>query len=329
METYFGYVETLEDAIQLFEGCRTGVLPRITRRLLPNEQLLVRSGSVFVWDESETHIQRWTDGKRWSGSRVKGGFLTYAEMECKTSRRRRKSDEYEEIDGEARNYFQEKPRGLIKRTLNIKTATGTRFHLVSYHLLRSETSKLLRPTKDPWLRHVEPAEATYPEFPAFASQVSGTFKPSILLTQSMRPEVVNSVPGLKSVPSDMSCENRSLPAPPIVTPPTPCHSSPECSFGVTGSHLSLPVNWHISSDGTIKSDSTTSQSHRGISLSQLLHATDSLPAVGCEDRNTGRIRSRSLEEGRQGLLSTSAHQRRKSWAEDQRAITALDQKFIF
>lgn len=324
----------------------------ITRRLSPNEQLLVRPGSVFVWDESETDIKRWTDGKRWSGSRVKEGFLTYAEMEWKTSASGRNSDVYEEIGAGASKYFQAKPGGLVKKTLSIKTATGTRLHLISYYILRFDNSSLLRPTRDPRLRHLAPTEATYPEFPTIVSALSGTLRPPILSTQDMPPDVFKSGLGLQSAPSNRGYEYRPLLASPIVTPPTPSQSSHEYSLAVTGSysqrhsdsvapsiiqppllspspHRNLQGSWHVSSDGTIDSNSATSQSQNCIGIPQLLHATDCLAVLGCEDRNTGRTRSRSLEDGRSEPVSSFAPQRRKSWAEDQRAIAALDQKFRF
>ncbi len=85
METYYGHVRTPADAIILFEACRIGLLPRVQRRLSEKERQLIRSGSVFVWDEREAGMRRWTDGKSWSASRVSGSFLTYREMEGKRS----------------------------------------------------------------------------------------------------------------------------------------------------------------------------------------------------------------------------------------------------
>src|ERR1700750_3322741 len=83
METYNGHVRTPNDAIILFEACRLGLLPRLQRRLSEKERQSIRSGSVFVWDEREAGMRRWTDGKSWSASRVSGSFLTYPEMEGK------------------------------------------------------------------------------------------------------------------------------------------------------------------------------------------------------------------------------------------------------
>src|ERR1700761_5221880 len=83
METYNGLVRTPADAIILFEACRLGLLPRVQRRLSEKERQSIRSGSIFVWDEREAGMRRWTDGKSWSASRVSGSFLTYREMEGK------------------------------------------------------------------------------------------------------------------------------------------------------------------------------------------------------------------------------------------------------
>ncbi|KAF9907727.1 hypothetical protein EC991_010674 [Linnemannia zychae] len=41
---------------------------------------LIIPGSVFVFDEEESGIHRWTDGKIWSPSRICGNFLIYREL---------------------------------------------------------------------------------------------------------------------------------------------------------------------------------------------------------------------------------------------------------
>ncbi|ODV98246.1 hypothetical protein PACTADRAFT_27055, partial [Pachysolen tannophilus NRRL Y-2460] len=82
MESYHGLILTPRDAIVLLEAARVGLIPKITRRLSEFErQKVIRNGSVFIWDESESGMKRWTDGKSWSASRVSGSFLIYKEME--------------------------------------------------------------------------------------------------------------------------------------------------------------------------------------------------------------------------------------------------------
>lgn len=52
-ETFHGYVETTQDVLLIFEGCKRGILPRVGRRLQESERKMIRSGSIFVFDEQE------------------------------------------------------------------------------------------------------------------------------------------------------------------------------------------------------------------------------------------------------------------------------------
>lgn len=175
METYHGFVRTPADAIKLFEACRLGLLPRVQRRLSEKERQSIRSGSVFVWDEREAGMRRWTDGKSWSASRVSGSFLTYREMEGKrgsgfgNSRRSngrtpdsgRYSDE--DPDGEPEGY-RYKADGLMKQSFSITTSQGQHLHLISYYSRpQHNTPELPQPTSDASLRHIVPAKGMYPE----------------------------------------------------------------------------------------------------------------------------------------------------------------------
>lgn len=177
METYHGIVRTPADAIKLFEACRLGLLPRVQRRLSEKERQSIRSGSVFVWDEREAGMRRWTDGKSWSASRVSGSFLTYREMEGKrgggfgtTSRRSagktpdsgRGSDDASD-DGEPDGY-RYKADGLMKQSFSITTSQGQHLHLISY-FSRPHPSEpeLPQPSTDPSLRHIVPVKGMYPE----------------------------------------------------------------------------------------------------------------------------------------------------------------------
>ncbi|KAJ3097340.1 hypothetical protein HDU96_000418 [Phlyctochytrium bullatum] len=55
-----------------------GLLPRVKARLSAAERGAIRSGSVFVFDQEESNIKRWTDGMSWSPSRIHNGcFLIY------------------------------------------------------------------------------------------------------------------------------------------------------------------------------------------------------------------------------------------------------------
>ncbi|KAK4054443.1 Gluconate transport-inducing protein [Microbotryomycetes sp. JL201] len=69
---------------------------------------LVKPGAVFVWEEEEAGIRRWTDHIKWSPSRVSGPFLTYTEVP---------------------------PRGedsLVKQSFSSIDSQGTKMHLIAY-----------------------------------------------------------------------------------------------------------------------------------------------------------------------------------------------------
>ncbi|EDN04591.1 protein required for yeast-phase growth [Histoplasma capsulatum] len=80
--TFTGYVATTQDALILFEACLTGILHHVPRRPHDRERSqLVKSGSVFIYEENASGIKRWTDGVTWSPSRILGNFLVYRELD--------------------------------------------------------------------------------------------------------------------------------------------------------------------------------------------------------------------------------------------------------
>jgi hypothetical protein len=78
---WVGFLETTEDALLILEAARRRLIPRVTRRLADRERKLIQSGSVFVFEEEESGIKRWTDGFLWSPSRILGNFLLYRETD--------------------------------------------------------------------------------------------------------------------------------------------------------------------------------------------------------------------------------------------------------
>ncbi|KAJ1933627.1 Gluconate transport-inducing protein [Linderina macrospora] len=147
METYRGCIETTDDALLIFEACRLGMLQRVSRRLVEDERNCIQSGSVYVWDESESGIRRWTDGKRWSPSRVNGCFLIYTELEPKTSTSSPSS----------------RP-GLVKKALSLFTAHASKLHLVCYYNKEDLNSgKLMTPSQDPLLCKLPIPRSLYPD----------------------------------------------------------------------------------------------------------------------------------------------------------------------
>lgn len=175
METYNGHVRTPQDAIVLFEACRLGLLPRVQRRLSEKERQLIKSGSVFVWDEREAGMRRWTDGKSWSASRVSGSFLCYREMEGKrgggdfssapASGRGGSGSEGKEDDAADKpDGYRYKPDGLVKQSFSITTSNGQHLHLISYYARSHPAAATLKqPSQDPMFRHIRPAKGLYPE----------------------------------------------------------------------------------------------------------------------------------------------------------------------
>lgn len=84
LATFVGYVGSIKDVNLLLDACIQGSLPLLPRRLQSDEQaMLIRSGSIFIYDESVSNIKRWTDGRPWSPRRSQGDFYIYREIEKK------------------------------------------------------------------------------------------------------------------------------------------------------------------------------------------------------------------------------------------------------
>ncbi|KAF9549620.1 hypothetical protein EC957_003156 [Mortierella hygrophila] len=153
VETFRGYIETTQDTLLIFEACRRGLLPRICRRLQEKERRIVQSGTVFVFDERESGIKRWTDGLVWSPSRILGNFLVYRELDKRNasgkkdtspidraSRSSSGSDVESALEknkeralvGSLTNSYRFKKNGLIKKTMSI-VVNGVSQHLISYY----------------------------------------------------------------------------------------------------------------------------------------------------------------------------------------------------
>ncbi|KAI9144250.1 Gti1/Pac2 family-domain-containing protein [Paraphysoderma sedebokerense] len=87
MESFYGLVDTLYDALLLVEAARIGVIPRVMSRMTRG----IKPGSIFVYQEEESGIKRWTDGRSWCSARVYGSFLYYKETEPRTRKKKRPS----------------------------------------------------------------------------------------------------------------------------------------------------------------------------------------------------------------------------------------------
>ncbi|KAM6499499.1 Gti1/Pac2 family domain containing protein [Amanita muscaria] len=167
-----GWIETTGDALLILEAARRGLIPRVTRRLVDAERKMITSGSVFVFDEDESGIKRWTDGFFWSPSRILGNFLLYRETDKRGSTGRGKGAESpnegdsskdshtlsrpkadtapimdkareRSLLGSLTNSYKFKPDGLMKKTFSL-TIGGVAQHLISYYKVEDVASGRLR-----------------------------------------------------------------------------------------------------------------------------------------------------------------------------------------
>ncbi|KAJ2480991.1 Gluconate transport-inducing protein [Coemansia sp. RSA 2131] len=180
-ETYHGFIDSAYDALLIFEACCHGLLPRVPRRFTDRERQTIRSGAVYVWDEEETGMRRWTDGRTWSPSRVHGCFLIYYELE---GRRHQFVNRNQSARGSARGSPQghaeksplhvsydpcppnvmQKEQGLIKKALSLCTNDKRKVHLVCYYSREDvENGCLASPTNDPRFAGIQVYEDRYPE----------------------------------------------------------------------------------------------------------------------------------------------------------------------
>jgi hypothetical protein len=80
--TFTGFVQNSMDGLILFEACLSGKLDHVPRRPHDRESSqLIKSGNIFIYQENESGIKRWTDGVTWSPSRILGNFLIYRELD--------------------------------------------------------------------------------------------------------------------------------------------------------------------------------------------------------------------------------------------------------
>ncbi|KAH8105347.1 Gti1/Pac2 family-domain-containing protein [Cristinia sonorae] len=186
-----GWIETTGDALLILEAARRGLIPRVTRRLVDSERKMITSGSVFVFDEDESGIRRWTDGFFWSPSRILGNFLLYRETEKRgaghrsaRAEREAQTEEYtvdgvkmegqslsrpkadtsrlgidrlreRSLVGSLTNSYKFKPGGMMKKTFSL-TIAGVAQHLISYYKIEDvEQGRLRSPSSLPELASLD------------------------------------------------------------------------------------------------------------------------------------------------------------------------------
>lgn len=150
---------------------------------------MITSGSVFVFDEDESGIKRWTDGFFWSPSRILGNFLLYRETDKRgAGHRGGRSDSAEDhqyndgsrqeghslsrpkgeaslsgrdrhrervLVGSLTNSYKFKSDGLMKKTFSL-TIGGVAQHLISYYKVEDvEQGRLRSPSSLPELASLD------------------------------------------------------------------------------------------------------------------------------------------------------------------------------
>ncbi|KAJ7914241.1 hypothetical protein B0H13DRAFT_2232144 [Mycena leptocephala] len=138
------HIRNVADAHKVLEAVRLNILPLIRRRLL-------KSGNVFVWEESEDSdeggLVRWTEGRRWSQSRMRGDYLfyeekietTHEEKQAKAARRASKASDLP-VPLPAPPKRKDRPSkidGLTKQTYSVTvrmpgSSNIRKWHIVAY-----------------------------------------------------------------------------------------------------------------------------------------------------------------------------------------------------
>jgi len=150
------YVRDAHDACVVLEAVRKGVLPLWTKRLTPAERNSVRPGNIYVWEEADEKggLERWTDGRRWTQSRMRLDFLFYEELaplteeDKEVKRQLRSSAEASNTAPPSRRRERMlRANGLAKQTISMLVKTGEqqtlkRWHLVAYTSLDDKRAPL-------------------------------------------------------------------------------------------------------------------------------------------------------------------------------------------
>ena len=78
-------IRSVHDAHKIFFAVQQGLLHMVTRRLDADERMQLRTGCVYAWEERSPHteltglgIERFTEGRRWSPSRVRDVCVLFA-----------------------------------------------------------------------------------------------------------------------------------------------------------------------------------------------------------------------------------------------------------
>ncbi|CAL1705281.1 unnamed protein product [Somion occarium] len=200
------HVRDARDAHIVFEAVRQGHLKAVVRRLNELERTTyIRSGSIFVWEESEDEmgLKRWTDGKVWSGSRMREPYLFYDEKvadEVPSASEHSPKSTYRFVDGPSRTWSSSAqshyersdhhPTGLVKQAysawiMESVNAKPRKWHLTAYFTY-TDLPNIPTIDQDPILRRISVPPGIYKSGKA-RSRTSDATLPSPSLSIPSRP----------------------------------------------------------------------------------------------------------------------------------------------
>lgn len=212
--TWHGWVECTEDALKIIEACIIRKLTPVHRRPDEHERpRIIKSGAVFVYDETTTGISRWTDDRNWSPSRVRGSFMLYRELDDKVlpgekkkalkrsrqasndvgssnrgnSEKSRREDESSVLGSHHDSYPYKKECGLMKRTFSAYHGEN-KWSVISYYDPDHVTQGMLpRVCDDENLRDIEPRLAPKYSQSPISPQTSNESRASASMMGTRRP----------------------------------------------------------------------------------------------------------------------------------------------
>lgn len=125
-------IRSTQDAHKIFFAVQQKLMHMVTRRLDADERQALKSGCIYAWEERGPHseitglgIERFTEGRRWSPSRVRDEFLFYYEKYSPTPEAGSASERQPPRDWDP----------LVKQTYSVwvDTEKGRRkWHLTAY-----------------------------------------------------------------------------------------------------------------------------------------------------------------------------------------------------
>ncbi|KAI9138772.1 hypothetical protein BKA69DRAFT_1089919 [Paraphysoderma sedebokerense] len=90
-------------------------------------------GSVYVWDQDEAGIIRWTDDRKWSNSKNIGDFVGYIEATDNS------------VSQHSTSSNSAPPEPLNKKVISFETKERRKFHLVAYYFASDVKNGYLNP----------------------------------------------------------------------------------------------------------------------------------------------------------------------------------------